>query len=90
MRKGKGKVEIELNLRGLNQLMKSPEIQAQLQKAGDAVAAAAGKGYGTRVHDANFVSIANVYPDTKEAAHDNYKNNSLLKAIGSVGLKTRK
>lgn len=87
---GKGKIKVELNLAGLNKLMKSPEVKAHLQKAGEAVATAAGQGYNTRVHDADFISIANVYPDTKEAAHDNYKNNSLLKAVGSVGLKTSK
>lgn len=82
-------VDFKLNLPGLNELMKSPEMKAHLQKAGDAVASAAGGEYGVRVHDANWVSIANVYPETQKAAKDNYENNTLLKALNSVGLRVR-
>lgn len=84
-----GKTKFELNLPGLNELMKSEEMNAALIEAGQAVASAAGSEYGVRVHDANWVSIANVYPDSKEAAKDNYENNTLLKALGSVGLRMR-
>lgn len=76
----------ELNLAGLNELMKSPEMQRQLQQAGDAVAMAAGGDYGVRVHVASFTAIANVYPDSKESARDNYKHNTLVKAAHAVGL----
>ncbi len=79
-------VDFELDLAGLNELMKSPEMQAHLRQAGQAVASAAGTGYGSEVHVASFVAIANVYPDSKEAAHDNFTNNSLIKAAGSTGL----
>ena len=84
-----GKTKFELNLPGLNELMKSEEMKAALLEAGQAVAGAAGPEYGVRVHDANWVSIANVYPDSKEAAKDNYENNTLLKALGSAGLRMR-
>lgn len=84
------KVEFELNMAGLRELMKGPEMQAALQDAGDAVATAAGGDHGVRVHVADFVAIANVYPDSKEAAKDNYENNTLLKALGSAGLSMRK
>ena len=80
------KLEFELNLPGLNDLMKSGEMQARLQAAGSAVANAAGGDYGVRVHTASFVAIANVYPDSKEAAKDNYEHNTLLKALGASGL----
>lgn len=83
------KVQIELNLQGINEMMKSEEIQAHLQAAGNAVANAAGVGYAAQTSTIRWVAITNVYPDTKEAAHDNFKNNSLLKAVGSVGLKMR-
>ena len=82
--------KFELNLSGLNELMKSPEMQSALSEAGVAVANAAGAEYAQRVHVANFVAIANVYPDSKEAAKENYETNSLLKAIGSVGLSMSK
>ena len=66
--------------------MKSQEMQTALSAAGSAVARAAGTGYGYRVHTASYVSICNVYPNTKEAAKENYQTNSILKAAGSVGL----
>jgi hypothetical protein len=78
--------KFELNLPGLNELMKSGEMQSALQAAGDAVARSAGEGYGVRVHQASFVAIANVYPETREAAKKNYENNTLLKGLGSAGL----
>lgn len=84
------KVQFELNLPGLNELMKSPEMESILDAAGAAVASAAGPDYGHRVHQASFVAICNVYPDSKEAAKENYEENTLLKAIGTVGLPTTK
>lgn len=83
-------VKFELNIKGLNELMKSEAMCQCLQAAGNNVSASAGTDYGTRVHQASFVAICNVYPDSKSAAKDNYKNNTLLKAIGSAGLSTRK
>ena len=82
MSKGK----IKLNMRGLNELMKSPEMQAHLDRAGSAVASAAGSGYAHRTHVADYVAITNVYAETKEAKRENSENNTLLKAVGSAGL----
>lgn len=79
-----------LNLKGLNELMKSPKMQDALLEAGREVAASAGKGYEAEVHTATFVAISNVYPASKEAARENYKNNTLLKALGSAGLYNKK
>jgi hypothetical protein len=75
------KTEFKLNLAGLNELMKSAEMQQVLDEKGKEVASRAGEGYGYRTHVASFVAITNVFPDTKEAAKDNYTNNTLLKAI---------
>lgn len=83
-------VEIELNLPGLNELMKSAEIQSALRTAGNAVAQSAGGDYGVDVDTLNWIAIANVYPNSQKAAHENFKSNSLLKAVGSVGLSTSK
>ena len=84
------KVEFKLDINGLRELMKGPEMQAVLQEAGEAVASGAGDDYGSRVHVADYTAIANVYPDSKEAAKDNYENNTLVKALGSSGLSMRK
>jgi len=80
----------KLNLKGLNELMKSEEMQAALLEAGRAVAGSAGSDYSTEVHTASFVAISNVWPASKEAARDNHKENTLLKAIGSAGLSMSK
>ena len=84
------KVEVELNLPGLNELMKSSEMQAALRDAGNSVARSAGSDYACDVDVINWIAIANVFPNSREAAHDNFKNNSLLKAVGSVGLSMSK
>ena len=81
-----GKTRFELNMPGLNELMKSSEMEAALEEAGRAVANAAGSDYGSRVHQASYVAICNVYPDSKEAASDNFANNTLVKALSAAGL----
>lgn len=82
-------VDFELNINGLRELMKSSEMQSALESAGQAVASNAGRDYGTRVHTASYVAICNVYPNSKEAATENYEENTLLKALGSSGLSMR-
>ena len=79
-------LKFELNLAGLNELMKSNEMKSALLEAGQAVARAAGPDYAAEVHTASFVAISNVYPNSKEAARENYKENTLLKAVSAVGL----
>lgn len=81
------KVGIKLNMPGINAVMKSAGVKSALKAAGDAVASAAGSDYvAESPRDINWISIVNVYPDSKEAARDNYENNSLIKAISAVGL----
>ena len=85
------RVKIELNLEGINELMKSPEIQASLEAAGAAVAAqasdiAGGAAYDHSVHLADWVAIENVWPADPAARRDNLDNNTLIKAVGNVGL----
>lgn len=84
------KVEFKLDINGLRELMKSAEMQGALEEAGQSVASAAGGDYGHRVHVASYVAICNVFPESKEAAHDNFENNTLLKVLGTSGLNMRK
>jgi len=79
-------VEFELNLPGLNELMKSSAMQAHLKKAGQAVASAAGDEYGCSTYVLNFVAVENIYPESAKAAIENANDNTLLKALGSAGL----
>ena len=80
-----GNVKVKLNLPGLRAVMKSAGVQDHLDKVGADVAGTAsamsGEAYGHRVHTADYLAIVNIYPDSKEAAHDNYENNTLLKAM---------
>lgn len=83
-------VRFELNISGLRELMKSPAMHSVLEQAGGQVASRArslsGEEWGTRVHDASYVAICNVYPDSDEARADNYENNTAVKALSSSGL----
>lgn len=75
------KVRFELNLKGLNELMKSEEMQEVLSNKGAEVASRAGSDYAYRTHLANWVAITNVYPNSPEARKENLENNTLLKAL---------
>lgn len=82
-------VRFELDITGLQQLMKSDGMQNALENAAQAVKRQAGGGYGTNTHVASFVAISNVYPITKRAQRS-AMNNALLKAASAVGLRMEK
>lgn len=85
-----GNVKFKLNLPGLRELMKSSEMQSALLEAGQSVASSAGDEYAAQVHTADYMAISNVYPNSKKAAHENFKDNTLLKAAQSSGLRMSK
>ena len=80
------KVRIELNLPGVNEVMKSEAIQDVLQQCGNQVAAKAaamdGTDYAASTQTINWIAVTNVYPNSDDAAHKNFRNNTLLKALG--------
>ena len=82
--------KFELNLPGLNDLMKSSEMQEVLDDAGETVASLAGDEYAASPKTGRWVGFSNVYPNSKKAARENYKENTLLKALFASGLRTRK
>ena len=78
-------VKFKLRLAGLNELMKSGEMQAVLNSAAAKIAGAAGDGYETEAaHPIRFVAIASVRAATFKARRDNSANNTLEKAAGGV------
>ena len=82
-----GKVEIKLNLPGINKIMKSEGIQSKLSQAAKAVANIAGPEYAAEdPRVIRWIGIVNVHPASKNAAHDNFENNTLLKALQAAGL----
>lgn len=84
------KVQVKINLKGINEVMKSPEILSACEAAGSAVASAAGSDYATQSGLINYIAYCNVYPDSKEAAKENFEDNTILKAVSAVGLKLTK
>lgn len=85
-----GDVKFELNLPGLNELMKSAEMQAVLDSAGASVASAAGSDYAASPKTGNWIGFSNVYPNSARAAHENFKDNTLIKALSTSGLRMSK
>lgn len=89
-------VEFKLNLSGLNQIMKSEEMQALLNTAANQIAENANAlaspniknargGYEVEpAHPINYVAIASVRAGNFEARLDNSRHNTLLKAMEGV------
>ncbi len=84
------KVEVKLNLKGINEVMKSPEILAAVEAAGQAVANAAGADHGIRSGLLNYIAYCDVVAESREARKANYDDNVVLKAVSAVGLKMTK
>lgn len=76
--------DFELNLPGLNELMKSGEMQAILQDACSQVQNRAGNGFGSRVGMGSYTAIGNVFVESDEAMNKVFEKNSLLKALNSA------
>lgn len=76
-----GNFRFELNKAGVRELMLSPEAQAVCAKYAGRIESAAGSGYTTTTRRGINRVHVRVAPDTREAVHDNYKNNTLLKAM---------
>lgn len=77
---------IEFNSEGIEELLKSEEIQNVVNSAAEAIAEAAGEGYEVgRAEDKilDTRAIATVYAATDAAKKDTLENNTLLKAAGS-------
>lgn len=84
------KVVVKLNLQGINEVMKSPEIQAACRAAAEGVGSASGIETAVSSGTIRYIAYANVYPASKDAAKENFEDNVLLKAISSAGLKLTK
>lgn len=93
------KCRVELNLKGLNELMKSSAMTEILEERGAEVAniasdmgiAGRGKGsYRSAAIHGNWINAVNIWPADEDAARDSYENNTLIKALGSSGLPLKK
>lgn len=86
------KVKFKLNLPGLNELMRSSEMQAILTEQGNNVLSRAqamsqieDSEYLLVTKPISFVAIARVSAVNHAARQDNYDNNTLIKALGGGG-----
>jgi hypothetical protein len=78
-------IRVELNGAGIREFLHSPELLALLKGYADEAAARLGEGYAADKYSAPTRNYAAVYPETREAWVKNLKDNSILKAVFSVG-----
>lgn len=75
------KFKFVLNRKGVIELMKSSAMQSVLTKKARVIAARCGSGYNHDIYIGRTRANASIGPATKKAKRDNYKNNTLLKAV---------
>lgn len=75
------KFKFKLNHAGVGQLLKSSEMVDVLEEKATGIRNGAGDGYAQDTYIGKSRANAMVYADTYQAKKDNYKNNTLLKAV---------
>ena len=77
-----GKLEkFELNSKGVQELLRYASLGAVVKEEAEKRAAMAGEGYKSEFHVGKKRVYANIFPDTKEAARDNFLHNTMEKVI---------
>jgi hypothetical protein len=79
--------KIDIKLRGINQVMKSPGVQTLIDHAAHHIAAEAGEGFEYRSGKKKHRWVARAYVDavTMEARIAEARNKTLTRAVGSGG-----
>lgn len=77
-------IKIEMNDKGIRELLKSPEIMSACQKAGEAVAKQAGSGHRVDAFTGFDRAHVMIYANTQKAQKKTLKDNTLIKALGAV------
>lgn len=83
------KVNVKLNLKGINEVMKSDPIVEHLREAGELVAQSAGEGFEVDTEKLNWIGVCEVKAATPEALKKCYEENALVKALSSSGMKMK-
>ena len=83
------KVDFELDIEGLQQLMKSSEMQQILNETATNVADKArmqtgNEDFGHDVRVASYVAIGTVFPQSEAAARASYQDNVLEKSLSGL------
>lgn len=74
-------IKFKLNGQGVRELMQSPEMVSVLKEYGNEVLASCGEGYKADSHVGRTRANVSVWPDSWKARGENYKYNTLLKAL---------
>lgn len=74
-------VKIKLNRRGVIELLKSVEVEADLTRRGDAIAAAAGPGHRVEIGETPNRARVAVITDTVDAMLSEATSHTLTRAI---------
>lgn len=74
-------LRIKLKSAGVRQLLRSKEMQTICTEHAEEIAARCGAGYAVDSVQKETRAIATVYPQTAEARRDNYRNNTIEKAL---------
>jgi len=82
------KIQFDLDIDGLRELMSSSEMQEILNTIGADVANKAmgmtGEDFGHETRTADYVAIGTVFPQTESAARVSYQDNILEKALAGL------
>ena len=83
------KVEFELDIEGLQELMKSSEMQQILNETATSVADKArmqtgNEDFGHDVRVASYVAIGTVFPQSEATARASYQDNVLEKSLSGL------
>lgn len=76
------KVQVKLNKGEVRkQILHAEGLKTTLEQIAGEVVSRTGGDYAYRTHDSGQRLITNIYPDSREAAHDNFKNNTLVRSL---------
>lgn len=74
-------VKVKLNSAGVQELLKSPEMQSICEEHAQAIQGRCGDGYESDVYVGKTRCNAMVWAGTNQAKRDNLENNTILKAM---------
>jgi hypothetical protein len=77
-------VKVKMNSKGSRELLKSPEVQAELKRRADAIAQRAGAGFVAKVKVGKTRALASVSADTADAMRAEATDRVLLKALDAA------
>lgn len=76
------RVKLKLNKGGVRSLLKSPEMAAVCMEQAQKLQSRCGQGYEVEGYTGKNRVNAMIWPQSAQARQDNYKNNTLEKALG--------